>query len=166
MRLLTFVIVFLFQAMSLAAAQPAADPEALREARAMMDKVGIDAIVKQQTAAIRSQVMAMVQSIDMGTDKNELLDEFADKLAAELAARLPKYYDDTATVYARIFTLEELRQLNAFYDSPLGKKVIEKMPALLKECSELGQQMGVDVMRELFRSMQPELQKRGIQFPK
>jgi hypothetical protein len=164
MRWLGLLCAFLLlvQVMGNASAQPTTDPDALREARAMMAKIGIDALAKQQAAAVRAQLMAMVQSVDLGKDKEELLAEYARKTAGGIEARLPKYYDDVSAIYARTFTLEELKELNAFYDSPLGKKVVEKMPTLVKECSDLGQQVGVEVFREAFGWMQSELQKRGI----
>jgi hypothetical protein len=166
MRLLASLFMFLLATLGPAGAQPAVDPEALREARAMMDKIGMDALAKQQAGAARTQIMAMVQAVDLGKDKDELLDKIADRVASELQTRLPNYYNEIATVYARVFTLDELKQLNAFYDSPLGKKVLEKMPEILKESSELGQQMGVEVIRAVFSSLQPELQKRGVNIPK
>ena len=68
-------------------------------------------------------------------------------------------------IYARVFTFEELKELSAFYDSPLGRKLLQKMPELLRECNELSQRMGVEVFREVLQSMQPEFEKRGVKPP-
>ncbi len=43
-----------------------------------------------------------------------------------------------------------------------GQKLLEKSPVLFKESADLIQQMGADVVREVWRVMLPELQKRGI----
>ncbi len=161
---LLFVLLLSLETIGAVGAQPASDPDAVREARGLLERAGIDELGRQHMTAVSTQLMSTVQSIDAGKDedKDKLTAEFARLAGKEIEARLPKYAEEVALIYARTFTLDELKQLNAFYDSPLGQKLLEKSPVLFKESADLIQQMGADVVREVWRVMLPELQKRGI----
>ncbi len=132
---LLFVLLLSLETIGAVGAQPASDPAAVREARGLLERAGIDELGRQHMTRLAGK---------------------------EIEARLPKYAEEVALIYARTFTLDELKQLNAFYDSPLGQKLLEKSPVLFKESADLIQQMGADVVREVWRVMLPELQKRGI----
>lgn len=45
-------------------------------------------------------------------------------------------------VYVKHYTDEEIVQLIEFYKTPLGKKIIEKMPAIAKESFVIGEEWG------------------------
>ena len=141
------------------------DPATLKEAQSLMSRFGVEALARQQVAQVSQRLGEMFQSVDLGKDKDELLSVMAQRMQKQMEVRLPRYVEDTTVIYARVFTLEELKELNAFYDSPLGRKLVEKMPELLRESGELSQRMGVEVFREVLQSMQPEFEKRGLTPP-
>jgi uncharacterized protein len=66
-----------------------------------------------------------------------------------------------AAVYARNFTADELRQVTAFYRTPVGQKMLEKLPAITQESMTVGQKFGQSVAAELRTRMIEELRKRG-----
>lgn len=45
-------------------------------------------------------------------------------------------------IYDRNFTDEEVRQLIEFYSSPVGKKILQKMPSIVQESMEAGRTWG------------------------
>jgi len=61
-------------------------------------------------------------------------------------------------IYIQVFSEKELRELTDFYHSPLGKKVIAKMPELMKITMELTQK---DMMKKMPMIME-KLQARRI----
>jgi hypothetical protein len=63
---------------------------------------------------------------------------------------------DIASVYAEVFSEDELRETIAFYKSPLGHKLLERMPELMQKSMQISQDRMKDVM--------PELQKLGEQY--
>jgi hypothetical protein len=163
-RALVAVLALLVAAGS-ASAQSTPEPAALKEAQSLMSRFGVDALARQQVAQVSQRLGEMFQSVDLGKDKDELLSEMAQRIQKQMEVRLPRYVEDTTVIYARVFTLEELKELNAFYDSLLGRKLLQKMPELLRECKELSQRMGVEVFREVLQSMQAEFEKRGVRPP-
>lgn len=62
------------------------------------------------------------------------------------------------SVYARHFSADELRQLLAFYDTPIGKKLIALQPTLAQESMAAGKEWGQRIGLEV--GMQ--LQKEGV----
>lgn len=60
-------------------------------------------------------------------------------------------------IYVEVFTEEELRELVAFYQTPIGQKMIEKMPALMQKSMEVTMEMIQEQMPELQRRMEQAL---------
>jgi hypothetical protein len=54
-----------------------------------------------------------------------------------------------------------MRQMMTFYRSPVGQKVLEKMPVVMQESMSVGQAFGQRVGVELRTRMIEELRKRG-----
>ena len=50
-------------------------------------------------------------------------------------------------VYQKYLTEQDIRAINAFYDSEAGKKLIEVQPAIMQESMLIGQQWGKEVAR-------------------
>ncbi len=64
-----------------------------------------------------------------------------------------------APVYVEAFTEQELRDLLAFYRTPLGQRLIERQPMILTRSSQIGQQwgaaLGMAVAQELQARQRP-----------
>ena len=52
-------------------------------------------------------------------------------------------------IYQKYFTLDELREIVAFYDSPVGRKLAAATPAMTREGMEKGQQLGMEIANEM-----------------
>ena len=57
--------------------------------------------------------------------------------------------DDMVGIYVSEFTEQELKELIAFYQTPVGKKTVAKMPLLMVKGAELSQKRMQDHMPEL-----------------
>lgn len=62
--------------------------------------------------------------------------------------------DQLAAAYAQEFTEKDLKELAAFYLSPLGKKLGEKQPAIMAKSALLGQQAMQGHQAELTQMME------------
>ena len=51
---------------------------------------------------------------------------------------LASLQEELLTIYTAEFTEEELKQIVAFYQTPVGKKAIEKLPQLTAKAGQLG----------------------------
>ena len=62
--------------------------------------------------------------------------------------------DDMLNIYTSEFTEDELKQLTAFYQTPLGKKTVSKMPALMQKGAEISQKRLQEHLPELQAAIQ------------
>lgn len=70
--------------------------------------------------------------------------EFWDELVKEMKhTSMTELVDMLIPVYQRHFSLKEIKQLNDFYQSPIGKKFAEKQPLVTQESMMIGQQWGM-----------------------
>jgi hypothetical protein len=75
-----------------------------------------------------------------------------------------KLQPDMVKLYTSNFTEKELKDLVAFYESPLGKKVLTKMPELTQQSAQLTQsklESAVPVVNKLLADMTTELAPAG-----
>lgn len=94
--------------------------------------------------------------------KKAVLDTYQAKANAALdqAIGWNKLKPDMIKLYTSTFSESELKDLVAFYQSPLGKKVLEKMPAVTQQSAQLTQQKlesAVPVVNKLLADMTNEL---------
>lgn len=52
-------------------------------------------------------------------------------------------------VYQKQFTEEDVKAFLAFYQSPAGKKLVEKQPAIMQESMMIGQQWGMGIAQKI-----------------
>ncbi len=89
-------------------------------------------------------------------------DIFWDEFAKRARADVPRFVDMLIPIYARHFTLAELRQLIAFYESPLGRRVVAEQTGITRESVAAGQRWGGQIGIEVGQ----ELARRGVTIPR
>jgi hypothetical protein len=83
----------------------------------------------------------------------------------QMKAFLSKYMswaslkDDMTKLYTSEFTESELNEMNKFYQTPLGKKTIERMPVLMAKGAEIGQKRIQEHLPELQATLAAEQKK-------
>lgn len=82
-------------------------------------------------------------------------DEFWDELVKEL--KTDELVDMVVPIYEKYYSDEEIVQLLAFYKSPLGQKVIERLPLITQESYKVGETWG----RKMGEKIVAKLQAKG-----
>jgi hypothetical protein len=158
-------------AFSQAAPMPSADPAVVAATREMFAAMKVHDMMTNMMAQMEQQMpvqarAAATASINGNTSltpqqKAEQLSKVEDNIKAagvHMHAVLgdPTLVDDMIAemvpLYAETYTLDEIRQLTAFYASPLGQKMQATMPALMSRSMEISQ-----------RVMMPRIQKAMAQ---
>ena len=78
-----------------------------------------------------------------------------------MSSRMDEFADAMTLVYARNFTVAELQQIQAFYQTPAGRKLLERMPVVAQESMALGQKVGQAIAKDMQDRIIQELRKRG-----
>jgi uncharacterized protein len=132
------------------AVQAARDYLAVKNARALYADAVVGVVERTKTALMQT-------NINYQKDLNDV----AVIVAKNLAGRESEIGEGMAQIYARVFTEQELKDLTAFYKTPLGQKLLTAEPrafqgttAFMRDwASEFG-----GVVNEQFRA---EMHKRG-----
>ena len=115
---------------------------------------------------VRAQTRATIQNV-----KNSLLqgninlqkdiEEVSLKLARDLAGKESEIGDGMAQIYATNFSEQELKDLLAFYKSPLGRKSLEQEPKSIEASLNYMRNWGDDLAVDINERFRAELKKRG-----
>lgn len=62
-------------------------------------------------------------------------------------------------IYTETFTEKELRIINAFYNTPTGKKALKEMPSMMSKGAEIGQRRVRENLPELQRMIAEETER-------
>jgi hypothetical protein len=68
-------------------------------------------------------------------------------------------------MYAEAFTEPELRELAAFYRTPLGQKAMTQMPELVQKGGAIGQKAVQDHLPELQEAIAKKMKENGVAIP-
>jgi hypothetical protein len=87
--------------------------------------------------------------------------ELMNRLADQIGQRMDwqKLKPEYVKLYAEVFTEEEIEGMVAFYKTPAGHAMIEKMPALLSKSMEIGQRQMAGIMPEIQKAVEDLKQK-------
>jgi uncharacterized protein len=148
---------------SLAVAQGIAvlNAETMTAAR---DLVAVMRFDTQFKAILPTILQTMRPALVQGRPKQyeEAFDATVPVLLEVFGSRAGEMTEQVAAVYGQTFTVDEMRQITAFYRSPTGQKVLEKMPAVVQQTAVLGQTFGRKLQDELREKIADELRKRGL----
>ena len=89
------------------------------------------------------------------------LGEVAAKLQAEYAPRTADMINDGARLYASKFTEQELKDVLAFYKSPVGRKVIAQEPVILDQSAAAVDELANKLATEVIAKFRSEMRRRG-----
>ena len=59
--------------------------------------------------------------------------------------QLDSLVDEIGQVYAQEFSHKEIKEIIAFYETPVGRKTLKKMPVIMQKSQALGQQWGMQI---------------------
>jgi|SRR5581483_5947512 len=89
------------------------------------------------------------------------LNEIAANEEKKYAPRVEELVDTSARIYASHFTEQELKDLLAFYKSPLGQKALVEEPKALDESVANAGTWGDNLSQDVIADMRAEMKKRG-----
>jgi hypothetical protein len=152
----------------LPAPAPAAAPappsaEALREAKALTDVLGIPAQAKAVLAQIRGQVIqaTIAASGKSVAEASAIADEL---MMPEFANKEQDLANALILPWANGFTPAEMRDLRTFYGTPLGKRLLATMPIVTQQTVQVGQEWMQKTFRDAVAKHADELRARGLKF--
>ena len=134
-------------------------PEAMAAARELVT-----------TLKLSDQYKALLPVILLGLkpaltqDRPEIERDYDAMMPAVADAYTPYYnamVESIATVYANSFSVDELRQIEAFYRQPVGQKFLDKSQAIRHQSVQIGEDTGRKAAEDLRASLTQLLRQKG-----
>jgi len=89
------------------------------------------------------------------------INEIAANIEKDFEPRVNELVDATARFYASHFTEAELKTILAFYQSPLGQKMLVDEPKALDQSMAFAGSWGDDLSVDVMSKLRAEMKKRG-----
>jgi uncharacterized protein len=146
------------------AAAQAVDDSLRADIEKLMQVTGAAQLGSQVANAVAGQVLAGLKQAQPNIPDRVLViaREVLDKEFAELFSGPQSMLHELVPVYAKHFTHEDIRGMLAFYDSPLGKKMIQSMPAVAQDSMAVGQRWAQTAMPRVQAVLQERLRAEGL----
>ena len=124
------------------------------------------ALIRQlvtETHAVDLGVTAMQASLPAQRASHpEIPAVFWDRVLTLVQTRRDSLANMFVDIYDRHFSTDELRQLLAFYRTPIGQKLLAETPAMTRESMTAAQAWGVELGMEVARQLAAE----GVKLPR
>ena len=158
-----------------AAGQPAADPAATAAATALVQQLGVRAQVQQMMAgnvdamrkglgmrAMLAQQPGFIEAYKANPGKFDPVLKKAGAIQADVAqkaaaASLDPIVAAAIKAYATNYTADELKQLAAFYKTPLGQALVQKQGRVSAEISRATDEIMGSKMQAGMKAAEPQL---------
>ena len=159
MKKIAMLVMALFAFVSVAtAAEPAADTAKNKElAEKLMNTLKISEMMTRSLDMMKKMQLNMMAKRLKGQELQNM--EELNRSMMDLAAKelnWEKLKDPFINIYAESFTAEELEAMIKFYESPVGKKLVEKQPEM--------QQKTMQLMQTIMMKLMPEFDKLAKDF--
>jgi hypothetical protein len=153
---------------------PVADPAATAAVKEMLDAMNYRqmfvAAIEQVAQTFPASMRSMTET--MAARNPKMSAEEKAKMAAQIEKSIPataaafsammsdptlidEMIAETVPLYANAYTVDEIHQLSAFYQSPLGRKMQANMPKLMADSIAIGHRvLGPRIGKMMEQSMQ------------
>jgi hypothetical protein len=148
-------------ALSVPAMAQEVPPEQLALARKYVDLTDRAAIF--ETTMVEIAIGTMRQIVQQNPEIVDQTDTAISKALEDFKARKSELLDQFARVYAIRFTIEELQQIVAFYESPTGQKLAQANLDVNTDLQRVMQVFTNNIRPEFFAAVRADLRAQGIE---
>jgi hypothetical protein len=136
-------------------------PEQLALARKYVDLTDRAAVF--ETTMVEIAIGSMRQIVQQNPEISEQTNTAIGKVLEEFRGRKSELLDQFARVYAVRFTIQELQEIVAFYESPTGEKLSLANSEVNIDLQRVMQVFTNNVRPEFFAKVRAELRTQGIE---
>ncbi|MGB0132521.1 DUF2059 domain-containing protein [Dokdonella sp.] len=133
---------------------PAAPPtdEKITLSIELMRVMNFDQTMRTMQSQMRGMMEQQFESFAKCPSAQPVMREYSGALTDQIMGNLmdESLKVDVAAIYADVFTVEELRGIVDFYHSPIGRKMVERMPELMEK--------SMLITQDRVKAMVPELE--------
>jgi hypothetical protein len=143
------------------AASPPVSPEFEKDIVKLLEITGAQKLGEQLTDTFMQQFSQAIRASNPNIPPRAL--EVANEVARTFfTERYPQLMPKMVQAYAKVLTPDDVKQMLAFYESPLGRRLIQVTPALSKAGAQAGQEWGQAMLPDLQQALQARFKAEGL----
>ena len=127
----------------------------------IMRKTKADTLFSTMSVLIRDSVIRTVMNRN-GKTHDEAAAIVDDIVMPSVRDLLPGLKTAVADLYVTDFSIQDLRGLDAFYDTALGQHMVAKMPLILAQTQPVVRTFVQNMMREILQKRAAQLRQKGV----
>lgn len=132
---------------------------AIAMAKEILDIKGAKTMFDPVVRGVVEQVKRTILQTNFALQKD--INDVAAQLQREFDPRNSQIMDEVARIYAAKFTEQELKELIAFYKSPLGQKTVVEEPKALDQSMAFASAWADKLAEEALARFRAEMKKKG-----
>lgn len=144
----------------LRAQDEAVDPKRAAAAEELLKAMHVDDMMEKQKENVKNTLASFLPK-DLSPAERKQMQAVQDA-SLEVAFKQMTWDSlkpDFIRMYSEVYTEDELKQLTAFYNSPIGRKFIEKMPVLEAKMMEIVQKRMIALLPAVQAAAQDAMEK-------
>ena len=139
----------------------AIDPAFEQDIKKMLEVTGAQKLGEKTMTAVMQQMSQSMRQANPNIPPRML--EIASEVARGLFTKeFPSLAPRLVATYAKVLTHDEVKQLLAFYETPLGKRMIEVMPALQQASAQAGGEWAQQLVPQLQAELLARFKQEGF----
>jgi uncharacterized protein len=107
-----------------------AQSEDRRQAAIVVTRLGTTQQINDTIASLRDHLVEGLVVSAPYLQRNAVIDAVDRIIMPEISAAVPSLIEEIADEYARTLSVEDLRNIAAFYDSPSGRRLVAALPQM------------------------------------
>jgi hypothetical protein len=136
-------------------------PEHVKAAKSAMIATGatsrLDGILPEIASFTKAGLIANRPDIEAE------ISNIVDETAISLAARRGALENEVAAIYTKLFTMEELNQIETFFSSEAGIKFLGLTPRIFKRIDNVSKVWRTGITRDMNEMVNAKLKEQGLQ---
>ena len=142
------VLAISFSVVSIAKAD--VSPEKRKEIEKLLRLTGMERLVGQ----MENQMIASLRQ-----QMPQVPELFWTKFQQKMNTR--ELFEKIIPIYDKYYTTEDLKAVNAFYESPAGQKLLSTLPQAMQEATRVGQEWGEKIGKQAAEEAEQELKQKS-----
>jgi hypothetical protein len=144
-----------------AAAQQPVDPAFERDIQKLMEITGAQRLGEQMIGLVMQQLTQSLKTASPNAPPR-MLEVATEVTRALFTKEFPALLPRMAASYAKVLTPDDVKQLIAFYETPLGRRMVEVMPALQDAGARAGQEWAQQLVPRLQNEIMQRFKQEGL----
>lgn len=137
------------------------DPAVRAEAESTLRTLNMQNTMETTMTALRPNLVAQMQQAGR-VDEARAAAAVDELILPAMRAAVPQMMAGIAEIWARHYTVEDLRGLRAFYETPVGRKSLALTPVLAQETAQMTQTLLPRILQDTMIRNRDALRSRGI----